>query len=441
MLISFRVKNFRSIVDATMDMSYAEGKAPNGYREMETIPFLEAGTPKRERVVPCLALYGPNAGGKTNLIRAMWNFVFFLNLGASLAFDPNRLLNAGGATKNEVEFVCGERRYKYLAVYCREQVFEESLAVDGKYLFRIKAGEKPDFGKIVSGIYNAARLEEILSVECSEEFLGNPEQFRANELKEEEALRYGKKQRISFLAKIARNYPGLNADIARAYDFLVNRIDVYRQNEFPSKYGIERLAKECTGENTLNMAFERIAKAVRTLDLGIKRMTLWKAAAPENFYGGNGYNGKPAEDEYIIHAIHEDENGREIEFDFNEESTGTRAAFGLLGVLLAALEKGRTVVIDELDRSLHPFVFRELVRLFKDKRYNKKNAQLIFTAHNLDLLDSEILRISEIGIVDKTLKGGTTLTRLSDFDGIRNVTNFRHQYLNGAFSGIPSPYL
>lgn len=441
MLISFRVKNFRSIVDATMDMSYAEGKAPNGYKEMETIPFLEAGTPKRERVVPCLALYGPNAGGKTNLIRAMWNFVFFLNLGASLAFDPNRLFRTGEATKNEVEFVCGDRRYKYLAVYCREQVFEESLAADGKYLFRIKAGEKPDFGKIVSGIYNAARLEEILSVECSEEFLGNPEQFLANEFKEEEALRYGKKQRISFLAKIARNYPGLNADIARAYDFLVNQIDVYRQNEFPSKYGIERLAKECTGENTLNMAFEKIAKAVRTLDLGIKRMTLWKAAAPESFYGGNGYNSKTAEDEFIIHAIHEDENGREIEFDFNEESTGTRAAFGLLGVLLAALEKGRTVVVDELDRSLHPFVFRELVRLFKDKRYNKRNAQLIFTAHNLDLLDSEILRVSEIGIVDKTLKRGTTLTRLSDFDGIRNVTNFRHQYMNGAFSGIPSPYL
>jgi AAA15 family ATPase/GTPase len=83
----------------------------------------------------------------------------------------------------------------------------------------------------------------------------------------------------------------------------------------------------------------------------------------------------------------------------------------------------------------------ELVKLFKDKRYNKANAQLIFTAHNTNIMDDELLRKSEIGIITKTLAKGSVLQRVSDFEGVRNVTNFRKQYLQGTFSGIPFPYI
>jgi AAA15 family ATPase/GTPase len=79
--------------------------------------------------------------------------------------------------------------------------------------------------------------------------------------------------------------------------------------------------------------------------------------------------------------------------------------------------------------------------MFKDKRYNKRNAQLVFTAHNTDILDVDVLRISEVAIVRKNIKEGTSLRSLSSFEGIRNVTNFRKQYLSGAFSGIPHSYI
>lgn len=63
MIKSFTIQNFKSILDLTIDFTYNEGKAPNGYKEMETLPFLELGKVKNKyiRMVPCMALYGANA--------------------------------------------------------------------------------------------------------------------------------------------------------------------------------------------------------------------------------------------------------------------------------------------------------------------------------------------------------------------------------------------
>ena len=65
----------------------------------------------------------------------------------------------------------------------------------------------------------------------------------------------------------------------------------------------------------------------------------------------------------------------------------------------------------------------------------------MFTLHDPTLLDEDMMRVSEIAIVNKTLKEGTTCRRLCDYDGVRNVVNFRRQYLSGAYSGIPFPYI
>ena len=79
--------------------------------------------------------------------------------------------------------------------------------------------------------------------------------------------------------------------------------------------------------------------------------------------------------------------------------------------------------------------------MFKSKRYNKNNAQLVFTAHNTDILDDEILRVSEIAFTSKKIETGTVIRKASSFDGVRNTDNFRKRYLNGEFSSIPFPYI
>ena len=67
MLSAFKIKNFKSILDLNLDFKFDEGKAPNGYKELDTVVFLE---PKRNnRYIPCLSIYGANASGKTNIIK------------------------------------------------------------------------------------------------------------------------------------------------------------------------------------------------------------------------------------------------------------------------------------------------------------------------------------------------------------------------------------
>ena len=201
---------------------------------------------------------------------------------------------------------------------------------------------------------------------------------------------------------------------------------MYSDNNFPFSFGLDRLANTNTEVDT-QKAFENIVTILRKLDIDITRMeykedTLGKMATEINSY-------------------HEDVLGNEVQFNFNEESLGTQRVACLLGIVLTALRRGNILVIDELGNSLHPYLFAEIVRMFKDRRYNTSNAQLIFTTHNTDIMEQDMMRVSEIGIVNRTLKRGTVFKRISDFEGVRNVTNFRKQYLDGTFSGIPHSYI
>lgn len=82
-----------------------------------------------------------------------------------------------------------------------------------------------------------------------------------------------------------------------------------------------------------------------------------------------------------------------------------------------------------------------ITRLFKDKRYNTKNAQLICTLHCTDLLEDELTQKSEIAIVSKTKKKGTKITKLSEFEDLEDISDYRKHYLLGDFSGIPQAYI
>ena len=145
-------------------------------------------------------------------------------------------------------------------------------------------------------------------------------------------------------------------------------------------------------------------------------------------------------------SLHKDAMGKDILFRFfEEESAGTIRLASLLCLMLIALSTGVPLFADEFDRSLHPILVAALVRLFTDRKRNPRGAQLVLATHCTELLDNAILRLSEVAIVSKTLLAGTKVRRLVDLkkDGedIRNVTDFRRNYLAGFYSGIPYPTL
>ena len=123
--------------------------------------------------------------------------------------------------------------------------------------------------------------------------------------------------------------------------------------------------------------------------------------------------------------------------DFEEESAGTQAWFGLIGPTIQALRSGGTMVVDELDARLHPVLSAELLRLFHSPAANPRNAQLLFTAHDTSLLAH--LNRDEIWLTEKQPDGSTCLRALADFAGerVRKSQNLEAGYLNGRFGAVP----
>ena len=123
--------------------------------------------------------------------------------------------------------------------------------------------------------------------------------------------------------------------------------------------------------------------------------------------------------------------------NFEEESLGTKKLLAVGGLIISALGDGSFIVIDELDKSLHPLLTKMLIGLFHSKKNNPFNAQLIFATHDSSLLDNELFRRDQIYFVDKEYEGYTILYRLSDIKGVRRDIPFDKWYLSGRFSAIP----
>ena len=421
MLLSFQIINNRSILDLTLPMTYAEKKAPNGHKQMELQPFLEE---NEVRTIPCLAIYGANASGKSNIVKAFDSLVKIIRKKYNpKTVSSNKLHPHNDITSFTLDFLEDGKKFLYLLDVDGKEIVTEKLVMDDHVVFSI-ANRNTKFTELATEAYPNKKLDTIFSVEC----LDQERQFRT-----------------PFITVVGKNYAGLNNSLTIAYSFLINNLEVYTDNRFPFSFGLDRLANTNSAEDT-QKAFEDIVTILRKLDIDITRMEYKKDELgkevkefPGSKYELNISNKRVTATE--INSYHEDILGNEVQFNFNEESLGTQRVACLLGIVLTALRKGNILIIDELGNSLHPLLFAEIVRMFKDKRYNTSNAQLIFTTHNTDIIEQDMMRVSEVGIVNRTLKRGTTLKRISDFKGVRNVTNFRKQYLDGNFSGIPHPYI
>jgi AAA15 family ATPase/GTPase len=123
------------------------------------------------------------------------------------------------------------------------------------------------------------------------------------------------------------------------------------------------------------------------------------------------------------------------------ESEGTQKFAHVVGPILDVLEKGSVLVIDELDTKLHPELTERLVLLFHNKEINKHKAQLIFTSHNTHLLDAKICRRDQIYFVEKDAFGASQLYSLANFkkDGksTRNDENIELNYRKGKYGALP----
>lgn len=379
MLIEFRVTNYRSIREtqtlsmvASKDTTHAEATC------------IETGISAIPQVLRSAILYGPNASGKSNLISALSFMRSMVETsaagireGQSLNVAPFRFdsVTSSASTEFEVSFLENGIRYQYGFALTSTRVTREWLLAyverKAQRWFEREYDEKQDqynwyFGSHLTG--------------------GNQRQVwkdstRANAL---------------FLSTAVN----LNSEQLRPiFNWFVNKLIVISNNQFfyltPT---IERI-KNATYKSD-------IIKFLQAADFGIIDVIVETKKRPLTSLHRDGstfiIKNTPEQEFHEAKFLHQ---GKEepITFDFADESHGTQRLFSYAGPVLDVLENGKTLVIDELDSSLHTKMVRFLVNLMYNSELNKNNAQLIFTSHNTSLLDTDLFRRDQIWFIERTM--------------------------------------
>jgi AAA15 family ATPase/GTPase len=133
---------------------------------------------------------------------------------------------------------------------------------------------------------------------------------------------------------------------------------------------------------------------------------------------------------YFLH----DTDGGEVKFTAAEESDGTRRLLDYLPAFYSAIKSKRVYLVDEIERSIHPLLIKELINKFSHDELT--HGQLIFSTHESNLLDQDIFRPDEIWFAEKNKEGATEIYALSEFKEHHTI-DIRKGYLNGRYGGIP----
>jgi len=177
---------------------------------------------------------------------------------------------------------------------------------------------------------------------------------------------------------------------------------------------------------------ERVEHYLRLIDVGIKRLDIQTETIV------NERTGKKKK-EKVVRTVHDiyDEAGNVVGeklFDLQQESTGTLRFFAYIQNITVMMERGGVFIVDEMSARLHPLLTKFIVDIFCSSQ-NKK-AQLIFTTHDISLLNYNQFRRDEVVFVDKNERGESSLYALSDLK-VREDATFSKDYLQGKYGAIP----
>jgi AAA15 family ATPase/GTPase len=411
MIIRFSVENFRSIKDKqelTLVASLLKDSS-DSLIKLEKVQY---------DLLPVAAIYGANASGKTNVIRAL-HFISQAVENSHRNWDPGdpipRMPFALDDSPNrpssfEIEFIVSGVRYRYGFTLDTKKVQEEWLYAypNGKQQQWFTRTETPQrkfsFSRNLPGEKN--RTIEGLT--------------RPNSL---------------YLSAAAQNNHEILLPI---YNFFVKDL------RFSPSRGPDRRATEgmCLEERYKSIILEYLKAA----DLGIEGLRAEQQEIDDEAkkLASVIRDTLPKTDIEFPTKItktvfqHRAKGESLMELGIHNESDGTVAYFSLLGPVVKTLESGGVLCIDELDSSLHPLLAVELVRAFNDRKRNPLGAQMIFNTHDTNLLDNSLLRLrrDQVWFTEKDSSGATHLYPLSDFRP-RKSENLERGYLQGRYGAVP----
>ena len=394
MLCQFTVKNYKSIRDeVTFDMEAAS------ISEHEDKVIRDKDD---ELFLPVSAIYGPNGGGKSNVLEALNTLaakvlrpLYATGDNEERIFLQKKLIiepfafseeTKNAPTEFEIFFRTEMAEYRYILHVKKDVVVYESLDRVKLDTGRRSALFERDEEIVLKGVFAKLKISDELSATLPLlSYLGIT--YKKNEVVKDvlEWFEYG----IDFL-----NYG--------------NPIEELRMAVSNSE-DVKQLMLDMIQEMDLDIIDFRVVE-------------------DEN----------DRIDVYTKHKV----DGFEAELNLFEESSGTKKLFGLMPFIASSLLTGTTLVIDELDAKIHPVLLRHIIMMFNDMNINKKKAQLIFTSHDLSTMNSEVFRRDEIWFVAKGNAQNSKLYSLVEFknekgESVRKDAKFDKQYLEGKYGADP----
>ena len=390
MLCQFSFKNFMSYKDETIFDFQAEplNEFSDSIIEFDGVSNL----------LPVSVIYGPNGGGKTNLLKALSCLISLVTkpiedlektrsnliLQQSMSCEPFSL---DADSKNEptefnIYFRTQKNEFRYYIAIKNDIIVSEVLhrrSLGGKKTAIIFEREEGDI--ILGASINKARVSKDV----------NPKMPYLSFL----AITYNfhviAEVQTWFESCIIRNY---------ANPIVEHNIMLSEDEQFKSNF-IHALND--MGIDVSNYRYDKNAKQI-----------------------------------FLSRTVHDNE----FELPFPVESDGTRKVFAALPVLMLALNQGRLVIIDELDAKLHPKLLRYIISLFTNREINKNGAQLLFTSHDMSTLKNDVFRRDEIWFAALNNEHSSEIYSLYEIrreDGSRiNATaSYDKQYLEGRYGADP----
>ncbi|HCI77533.1 MAG TPA: ATP-binding protein [Firmicutes bacterium] len=400
MILEFSVKNFLSFKEKiTFSMIANSNKELNDN-------YVEIGGNK---VLKSAAVYGANASGKSNLFKILTLVVLMLrssnsvDINAKLPLIPFKL-DKGSVNKPsefEIKFILDETRYVYGFIADKDKIYDE-------YLYYYPNGRE-------TKIFDRTNINEYSYTQKDEKILREIETKNA--------------QNKFFLAT-ATNW---NFDKTKAaYNFLTNGIGTCNNLEILKNMAYKMY--ETNPDYLKDFAIDFLQKA----DFNIEDYQISQIDVPGEFL--------TAIPEFITKTLPDKPKAYQVLFkhknsdnylSIDEESLGTQMIFAFIPFLADSLKNKKVLIIDELDKSLHPFLVQYIVEIFNDAEINKNGSQLIFNTHDTNLLDLNILRRDQIWFTEKNSETGESdLYSLSDFS-VRKQENVEKGYMLGRYGAVP----
>ncbi|MFA6074896.1 MAG: ATP-binding protein [Negativicutes bacterium] len=428
MLIQFTVSNFLSFKDEQTFSMVAD----TNKKDTELTDNIFGSVDERISLLRSAVMYGANASGKSNFIKALAFFFSFILASTNsteqqtIAVRPYRLEPHydNKPTKVEAVFEVGNFIYRYGYEVTQRAVLKE-------WLYVIEANKQRKHEKLI--------FERSLS-ELTAKVTGWKKLMpltRENSLLLTVAAQFNlltAKQIINRLAASVMVVSGVDELFAHTTDYLFSQQEKGQNADI-----IADVCKFLKSADISIDGFKVINRELKKADFADTIPTVFA-----NFLDSLAGDSVSFKQVITMHKQFDSDGNVAGVANFDmaaEESGGTNKLFALSVPLLMTLQRGGLLIIDELESNLHPVIVRYLLSLFNSRIYNKNNAQIVFTTHNDSILSNSIFRRDQIWFSEKGEKGATEIFSLVEFREnkaiVRKDASYNKDYLSGRYGAIP----